>query len=170
MIPINNKYNNNTERHHHVHDLNLLLYRSLIDREVYDYYRENRRRQSKTIDQYNYFVKAVEGLFRVISEMIAQSEGGVYIEGLGYFCCIKKVVKNRSESLTLRGRKKISYVPFFFPDKAFEDWRMEGTFKFFLKNKIKEAKVKHNIYFDVCESYREAATQARIFTNNKYKK
>lgn len=167
MLPISEKHSGNTPRSREEDDVRFLTFRSLVDREVYEYYRENRRRQSKTIDQYNYFIKAVEGLFIVISRMIAESEAGVYIEGFGYFCCIKNIRKTKPKSLTLRSKYKISYTPFFFPDKEFQHWRMDGTFKDRLKGRVRNSKIEHRVYFDVCESYREAATKARVFTNNK---
>lgn len=131
----------------------------LTTREAYDYYRKNRRYISKTVDQYNYFVKAVNGLFETLSAMIVESEGGVYIEGFGYFCVIKRKNKRqrRAKSLLLRKVRIDSYYPYFFPEGVFQEWTMDRTFHANFRDNIWAQKNKWKIHFDLCHAITEAS-------------
>lgn len=59
--------------------------KEIIGREMYDFYRQKRRKVAKEIDQYKLWVKAVHGILRVLKEMVVENENGVYLEGFGYF-------------------------------------------------------------------------------------
>lgn len=93
---------------------------SLTSRECYDYYKEHRRWNSPTINQYNYFVKALEGFFLVVQRMMTQSKGGVYMTGLGYFACVldgKKKVNSKLKkvkSLVVKVKPRNRYKLYFF--------------------------------------------------------
>lgn len=67
----------------------------IIDREMYDFYRKNRRKVAKGIDQYNYWVKAMAGMIITIKKLMVENENGIYIEGLGYMCMEKVTERKR---------------------------------------------------------------------------
>lgn len=81
--------------------------KEIIGREMYDFYRQKRRKVAKEIDQYKLWVKAVHGILRTLKEMVVENENGVYLEGFGYFyiepylkyrhrvSILKKEIKNR---------------------------------------------------------------------------
>lgn len=56
---------------------------NIMGREFYDFYKKTRRKPSKTIDQYNYFEKAVNGMIQEFRAMLAETEHGVHLKGLG---------------------------------------------------------------------------------------
>lgn len=92
---------------------------SIYDREVYDYYRENRIKVAKGINDYNLYKKAVSGLMLVIRDMFLDSDGGVYIDNFGYLCFImsgKKGANRLVKSRLLRKKKVPLYTPWFFKD------------------------------------------------------
>lgn len=57
----------------------------LMSREFYNFYRKSRRKPSKIIDQYNYFEKAVHGMVEEMRRMLAETDQGVHLKGLGVF-------------------------------------------------------------------------------------
>jgi hypothetical protein len=133
----------------------------LINRDFYNLYRERRRTTAREIDQYKLFEKAVNGLLITMRNIIEESEGGLYIQGIGYFCHKKSDTKSKatgSVSFFKRQNKKYKYSLTFFPDKQLKDWHI--TY-----NKVvskKEKRDKYYIHFDLIESY----YNAKIFANN----
>lgn len=110
-----------------------LDYKDLSSREAYEYYRNNRKYVSKTIDQYNYFKKAVEGLTRLIKDCFLENEEGVCIRDLGYLGMVRTIeevrVKNPSTTSILKKyNKRHMYKPVLFPDIMYENWHMEFAF------------------------------------------
>lgn len=110
-----------------------LDYKDLSSREAYEYYKNNRKYVSKTIDQYNYFKKAVEGLTKVIKECFLENEEGVCIRDLGYLGMVKtkEKVKTRNPlttSLLKKHNKRYIYKPILFTDVMYENWHMEFAF------------------------------------------
>lgn len=100
----------------------------LVNREFYEYYRNNRNSTAKEIDQYNYFVKAVSGLLRLIKKELAERESGVYIRDFGYFCCVRARTsrKNPIEKSPLKKGKKIfKYYYWFIPVEKYKDWYLQ---------------------------------------------
>jgi len=154
-----------------LHDKSFIKELDLSDRIVYDYYREHRHKCVKGLNQYDLFKKAVDGIFCLISQMIVDSEGGVYIEGLGYFCNIKKEKKakimNRTLSRIQKAKKIDKYKPHFFPDKELEDWTMERMFSFRLTANIQRNNKPRKLHFDICESVRIAEEYARKKGNHR---
>lgn len=137
-------------------------YTSLLDREVYDFYRENRYRAANGINDYNLYKKAVGGLFELLRKMVMESEGGVYIENLGYFCYIisnkksrKRITEIKNIPLREKYKKKYTYFPYFFPDENLEDFTASKTLK--LLNTTKKRK----LHFDICESKKQGYLEAR---------
>lgn len=144
---------------------------NITEREVYDFYRENRKKVAPAINQYNYYVKAVEGMMSILGEMIAQSEGGIYIEGLGYFACLKteRNYTKKRKSLLAKRLKFTCYLPYFFPDSSFSEWTMSGTFDSTIRVKIDHLK-KYKLNFDICDSVKESQRLSRAILNNKYRR
>lgn len=129
----------------------------ILSREAYDFYRQERFHCAKGIDQYNYFVKSVSGIFSIIKEMMLNSKGGVYIEGLGYFCFVKYKNKRRYGKGLIK-RKKALYFPYFFPDSKLKEWTMSDAFNFDIH--LLKAGKEYNLYFNLCDSYIKARTEA----------
>lgn len=131
---------------------NFINYCKLTDREVYDFYRENRARVAKGINDFNLFKKAVSGLFNLVRNIMKDSKGGIYIDGLGYFCHVITLNKykffRRDKSIIIRNRRHYVYKPYFFPDDNIN--RMEMIFN--LKHTVK----KYKLHFDICQTKQEA--------------
>jgi len=127
----------------------------VINRDFYNLYRENRRKTAKEIDQYKLFVKAVNGLLLTMRDIIEESEGGLYIQGIGYFCHEKSKRKQKSRGAATffkRQKKKYKYKLAFFPDKQLKDWHI--TYNSLLyKSDIRD---KYYIHFNLIESYYKA--------------
>jgi|SRR6187402_1953186 len=110
----------------------------LVDREFYDFYREHRTHQALAIDQYNYFEKAVGGILKSLKKVTVETNGGVHIKGLGYFCHIK--TKNRrkapAEKNPLKKNiKKHNHYFWFYPDEDLKGWYLEPTLIYYPKLK-----------------------------------
>ena len=58
---------------------------NLMGREFYEFYKKSRRKPSKTIDQYNYFEKAINGMIQELRVMLTETEHGIHLKGLGVF-------------------------------------------------------------------------------------
>lgn len=135
-----------------------LDYKDLSSREAYEYYKQNRKQVSNTIDQYNYFKKAVEGLIRVITEKLIENKNGVCIRDLGYFCMVstieeKKTRNPNAKSLLHKYSKRYLYKPIMFPDIMYENWHMEYAFCYNIYNKLKTTKNKnYKIHKTLCDS------------------
>jgi hypothetical protein len=108
----------------------------LIDREFYDFYRDNRTHQALAIDQYNYFKKAVGGMFQVIKKITSESSGGLDIKDFGYFCYVRSKNKRKSnlEKNPLKKHLKKYRIDLrFFPREDFKDWYLEPNSIYFPK-------------------------------------
>lgn len=134
---------------------------SLISREAYDFYRKNRKAPAKQIDDYTLYKKAMSGLFRVIGDMMIESEGGVYIDGFGYLCNIAypnewKTIGQQPKSLFQRLKKYQHYFPYYIPDVEFKAFTMSEAFESQLVRKIHAQDIKYKLHFDLVESMRIA--------------
>lgn len=145
-------------------------YRTLLDREAYEFYRQNRRRVSPGINEYNLYKKTVRGLFAELARMISSAQGGVYITDLGYFCYIalpKKKRRGRGSSILQRFEKKAVFTPYFFPDENFKEFTMHGAFYRMLYDRRHTDEV-YKLHFDICEAHKEAIRLQNILTDYKY--
>lgn len=109
---------------------NFLEIVDLIDREFYDFYRDNRTHQALAIDQYNYFKKAVGGMFQVIKKITSESSGGLDIKDFGYFCYVRSKNKRKSglEKNPLKKHLKRYRIDLrFFPKEDFKDWYLDPS-------------------------------------------
>lgn len=135
-----------------------LDYKDLSSREAYEYYKENRKYVSKTIDQYNYFKKAVEGLLRVIKKHFLDNEEGVCIRDLGYLGMVrtKEKVKTKNPSkvsLLKKHSKRYKYKPILFIDIMYENWHMEFAFSPIVYEKLNKNKgKKYKLHKTLCDS------------------
>lgn len=135
-----------------------LDYKDISSREAYDFYKKNRKTISKTIDQYNYFRKAVEGIIITLTELFLENEQGVCIKDLGYFCMIrtknKKRIKNPSSTSILKKyTRRYVYKPYMFSDIMYDNWTMEHTFSKQLHIKLKQnTNKKYEIHKRICDS------------------
>lgn len=82
----------------------LEYFEELMGREFYEFYKKTRKKPSKNIDQYNYFVKAVRGLCIEMKAMLNETEHGIHLKGLGIF--YKRPFGEYFEKLNLFTRAK----------------------------------------------------------------
>jgi hypothetical protein len=99
--------------------------KELIDRDMYDYYRKNRKKVAKEIDQYKLWVKAVNGILCCLKELVRESENGVYIEGFGYIFA-EDNIRYRHRISILKKEEKIRHKIRFIPDNR----RIKKRYKF----------------------------------------
>src|SRR5690349_19131523 len=107
---------------------NFLKVCNLVDREFYDFYRENRKQCAPAIDQYNYFERAVGGILKCLKKLTVETNGGVDIKDFGYFCHIRTrgKYKNLSEKNPLKKHiKQYSYYLWFYPCDEIGEWYLE---------------------------------------------
>lgn len=134
-----------------------LDYKDISSRESYEYYRENRKKPAKGIDQYNYFRKAVEGLMLVLQEEMIHSEEGVCLKDWGYFCFIKSPKKRRrnkpSKGLLEQYKFNYEYSPYFFPDDLVEGWTMSDSFEPNIGKKRVGLDMEYRLYPQLCKDY-----------------
>lgn len=65
---------------------------------MYEFYRKNRRKVAKGIDQYMLWKKAISGLLIAIKELVEERENGVYIKDFGYLCLEKAGTRRKKIS------------------------------------------------------------------------
>lgn len=107
---------------------------SLKDKEFYEYYKKNRKKVSKGIERYTDWSRAVGRILVSIRNLLIESEGGVYVENLGYFAVFKtyrKTDKSRKDGTIDSLIKNYRYYPYFFGEtgkNCFKNWFMAMTF------------------------------------------
>lgn len=132
----------------------------VTNRDFYNLYKKERRTTAREIDQYKLFVKAVNGLLITMRDIIEESEGGLYIQGLGYFCHKKTDTKVRARGHTSffkRQKKEYNYILTFFSDNQLKDWHI--TYNKYISKR--EKRDTYYIHFDLIESYYIAKKFAR---------
>lgn len=77
----------------------------LLTREFYEYYRKNRKKPSKVIDQYRYFTKAISGLLLELRKEIIKSKNGLYLQDFAYISYNGKTQKRRDKTKTILHKK-----------------------------------------------------------------
>lgn len=143
---------------------------SLLSREAYDFYRAKRKRAVNSINEYNLYKKTISGLFNVVSDMMVQSEGGVYIEGFGYLCNIAypNLWKDgKGKSLFQRIKKYQYYFPYFIPDVELKDWTMSDAFENKLERKLNAQDIKYKLHFDLVDTIRIANDYSKKARNHR---
>lgn len=147
-------------------------YSTLYSRKAYDFYRQKRKTPAEGINEYNLYKKAVSGLFNVISDMMTESEGGVYIEGIGYFCNIAypnewKINNTKGKSLFQKLKKYQYYFPYFFPDIELRGWSMSDSFEDKLERKLNAQNIKYKLHFDIVDTLRIANDVSKKYKNHR---
>lgn len=143
---------------------------SLLSREAYDFYRAKRKRAVSSINEYNLYKKTISGLFNVVSDMMVQSEGGVYIEGFGYLCNIAypNLWKDgKGKSLFQRIKKYQYYFPYFIPDVELKNWTMSDAFENKLERKLNAQDIKYKLHFDLVDTIRIANDYSKKARNHR---
>lgn len=145
-----------------------LEYADITSEEAYEWYKEKRRVPSETINQFNYYQKAVRGMMSSIRTLMEESEGGVYIEGFGYFFKLKTKEYMFKDSLDNRilhqYKKACRYDNSFHPDPEFKDWTMDRTIK--KHTTEREIPERYKIHFDIREAHRVAKQYERSRQEN----
>ncbi len=126
---------------------------TLMSRDFYDFYRKERNHMALAIDQYNYFVKAVNGILLTIIKTAVHTRGGVHIKGMGYFCHVRTKIKRknpREKNPLKKVQKKYSYVLHFIPDKDLKEWYIDFNHNFYkqLDNYVVDMDI-INLYYEV---------------------
>lgn len=127
----------------------------IANRDFYNLYKEKRRKTAREIDQYKLFVKAVNGLILTMKDIIEESEGGLYIQGIGYFCHKKSKTKQKLRGVATffkKQKRKYKYTLTFFPDKQLTDWYITYNPTLYVRDK----RDRYYIHFSLIESYYKA--------------
>lgn len=143
---------------------------SLLSREAYDFYKTKRKRVAEGINEYNLYKKAVSGLFNVVSDMMVESEGGVYLEGFGYLCNIaypNMWKDGKGKSLFQKIKKYQYYFPHFVPDVELKDWTMSDAFEDKLERKLNAQDIKYKLHFDLVDTIRIANDYSKKARNHR---
>lgn len=150
----------------------LLEVEELVCREFYEYYKENRTKVAQGINDFNLFKKAIGGLLTTINKLAVKTEGGLYLQGIGYFAHVLSTYETASalysKSFFKRLERDKFYFMWFFPDKRFKGWFLErrGT-------KLNQKKLdNYNIHFEAIKAYYESkAYSAKVESthNKRYK-
>lgn len=152
-------------------DSEIIDFISLKDREFYDYYKKNRKSPSLGVYQFSQFEKVVGGLMMSLRKLILEKEGGVFIEGLGYFAVFrthKKTRKKNSYSNTLQSLlPQYRWYPVFFGDigsPTFRHWTMSKAFvpelNRLIKERISKGK-KYKLYYSLLKNIASASRETR---------
>ena len=96
----------------------------------YEHYKTVRKQPTKTIVRQYTWGTCVNTLFKSITELIAEKEGGVIVNDFGYFCYIMIPKKTRRGAHI---KATFDYRPYFFGSGHFKWWNFEGNFTFFIK-------------------------------------
>lgn len=143
---------------------------SLSSREAYEFYRKKRKKSVEGINEYNLYKKAISGLFNVVSDMMVGSEGGVYIEGIGYLCNVaypNKWKDGKGKSLFQKIKKYQYYFPYFIPDVELKGWTMSDSFELKLERKLNSQDTKYKLHFDLVDTIRIANDYSKKAKNHR---
>jgi len=119
----------------------------LLDHNIWKEYKKNYPPKKFSFENREEFKSVVKEICKVISERIVNSEGGVLIQGLGYFFNWK-VPNKKGYTITRTGgsiEKKYNlygakhmHLPTFLPSEELEGWSMDGTFNKALKRRLRD--------------------------------
>lgn len=133
---------------------------SLLSREAYEFYKLKRKKVSKGMNDFNLYKKSISGLFNIISNMMVESEGGVYLDGFGYLCNVaypkEYKATGKKTSLFQRFKKYQYYFPYLIPDIELQDWTMSDSFEDKLERKLNAQDIKYKLNFDIADTMRIA--------------
>lgn len=135
-------------------------------REAYEFFKENRNKPIKAIDDFQKFKRGVQRIFMLIADNIVKEEEGVYIPRLGYFTNIPLAEDRLKTSLLM---KKIRYGLMFFPDCEIYPWTMDKTAFFKVTSEMNMTRNKYKTLFSLTETHRLFADSARKLYNTREK-
>ena len=147
------------------HKKRFLKLNQLIDREAYEFYKENRKKCAAGLNDFNLYKKAIGGIFSLIKTMIEESQGGLHIDGLGYFCMLEVAPKKRRnpKSLMQRFQKIRRFKLHFEPDFELKDWTISGT----QTPKVRSKRDDYKVHFDLVKSVRLNKHEANRERNHR---
>lgn len=125
---------------------------NITSREAYEYYRQNRKEVAKAVNQYNYYVKAINGICALLREIIIEEEEGIFISGIGYFGNVyyKDRLIRRENKFKKKYYKKV-HKPNFFPEHKFQMFSMSDNFTKSLTKAIYSSKTEYKLRFDLID-------------------
>lgn len=99
-------------------------------RESYEFYKSNKNRTLKTLNEFKKWKYLANRVIRVLGEIEAESKNGLYIEGMGYFYRepIKEIRETR-QSLFRDPKVAKYYAKRFLPDQGLEDLSFSNNTK-----------------------------------------
>lgn len=152
-----------------------IKYQDISSRESYEYYKKNRKSVAKGINQYNLFRKRVEGLFNLIANKLTETEHGICIRDLGYFCIlrtehkVKKDVPIYHKSILRSKRRDYNYKPIWFQDVMYNGWYMHNSFAPSVYKRISYSSLEYKIHKILCEGMIVAEDFAEKATSKSYR-
>ena len=93
----------------------------IVDREMYDYYRQHRRGVAKGLNQFMLWEKAIGGLMTVMKNTLVEKEEGIYIKGFGYFYYAPSAYRRKRISILKRIMKQSFRVRCILEDERLKD-------------------------------------------------
>ena len=146
-------------------------------REFYDYYRKHRKKSVPWLKDHTLFKRAIGAMFEVISDKLVEVDGGVYLEGIGYFGVLMSPKKKKKAMSVFNPnkndysaiKKQYKYTPYFFGNIGygyFKDWTMSMSFDAHYLKRIRKSKVKYKLYYTALQQLWKANKQTKM---NKHK-
>lgn len=121
---------------------------SIIDHKAYSYYLKNSKLANRQdISKYSEHGKIISMFYKIVGEKIVESDGGVFIEGLGYFGIIQEMNKKMfmdkrtGEKMFNPKTDNIIYNIGFVPitkDNVFKPWVFDYSFTKAIKKSLSE--------------------------------
>lgn len=134
--------------------------------ECYDFYRQHKSKDE--IQTYRHYRSVVNTIFAKIYDVYMNSKGGVYIEGFGYFCRVRKIKEKqylieKENSLFKTKVIKKNYISHFEPDKMIKDWSMSGTHT----RPLVDVDIDYKLNFGACNNERKSINRIKKKKNAK---
>ena len=148
----------------------------ITGREFYDFYRQHRRRTVPWLKDHTLFKRTVGAMFSEIGDMMIEADGGVYLEGFGYFGVIMSPKKTRKRLNILSAfkdkyeyiKKKHRYSPYFFGDigvRNFREWSMSSSFTLLFLKKIRNSGIKYYLCYTALQQLHKANKLTKKYRN-----
>ena len=106
------------------------LTEEIVTREAYAYFKENKKFNHKSFDDFFKWRNIIGGLIKATAILNFNSKAGVYIKGIGYFASVPICIREGARMSLVRTRpSKIQYLRKFYPDDPLmEDWTLDEVF------------------------------------------
>lgn len=101
-------------------------FEQLINREAYEYFKKNKRKVSRNLDEWKKWHSIIKGLFFAAECIAKQTNQGIYIKGIGYFAFVRLFTKKgKRKTMLTRGLPRHVYLRKFYPDSpALKNWML----------------------------------------------